>query len=53
MMYLILIETDPSLLPKDLSEKKKIMASNSETGRGTIRYLEIQHRQYYCQKSQI
>ena len=30
MMYLILIESDPSSLPQDLSEKKKIMASNIE-----------------------
>ena len=30
MMYLILIETDTSSLPKDLKEKTKIMASNVE-----------------------
>ena len=30
MMYLILVETDPSSLPKDLKEKMKIMASRIE-----------------------
>ena len=33
MMYLILLETDHSLLPKDTNEKMKIIASQMELGK--------------------
>ncbi len=42
MMYLILMETDPSLLPKDPEEKMKIIGSMMEMGKKDLESGELE-----------